>query len=291
MKKKVFTVIIALVMTAALFAAGGQSGGQTSQGSGADIVTPPGTFPVVSTPITLRVFAGGSASIENFETNEFTRFYEQKTGVKLDWQIAPPNTVAEQRRLSLASGDLPDFYMGAGFTRADEVLYGSEKVLVPLNTLIDKHGFWIHEMFNDLPDARSLITTPDGNIYCLPNGQEVVHTMHPHKLFLNMEWMKNLNLQIPATTEDFFNVMQAFKTGDPNGNGRADEIPHITDQPGGGGTNNLFYYFVNSFIQMDGDGYFVTNANRVDIAYNKPEFRQALAYLNRLLVNGLLDPT
>jgi len=291
MKKKAFSVLLILILTAALFASGGQSGGQASQPSGASIVTAPGTFPVVNTPITLRVFAGGSASIENFETNTFTKFYEQKTGVKLEWQIAPPTSVTEQRRLSLASGNLPDFYMGAGFSKDDEVLYGSEGVLIPLNKLIDQYGYWMHEAFRDLPDTRAMITAPDGNIYGLPAVLDHIHGLYPHKMYLNMEWMDKLNLQVPVTTEDFYNVMMAFKTRDPNGNGRADEIPHITDQPSGNNINNLFFYFVNSFIQMDTNGFLVTRDNKVDVSYNKPEFRQALEYLNRLLVNGLLDPS
>jgi putative aldouronate transport system substrate-binding protein len=291
MKRKALLCLLVVVLAAALFAGGGQSASNPSTPAGASIVTAPGTFPVVNTPITLKVFAGGSASIENFETNTFTKFYEQKSGVKLEWTIAPPASLTELRRLSLASGDLPDFYMNAGFSRDDEVLYGGEKVLVPLNNLIDTYGFWIKDLFKEIPESRSLITTPDGNIYGLPEVQDSIHALYPNKLYINSEWLEKLNLKVPATTDEYYEVLKAFKTRDPNGNGRADEIPLICESPPPPGFSGLFNYFVNSFVQMDGDGFYVTRDNKVDIAYNKPEFRQALAYLNKLVSEGLLDPS
>ena len=273
---------MALILAAAMFAGGGQSA-SSSQPSGASIVTAPGTFPVVNTPVTFKVFAGGAASIENFETNTFTKFYEQKTGIKLEWQIAPPASIAEQRRLSIAGGDLPDFYINTQFTKNDEVLYGKEGVFIPLNNLIDTYGYWMKDMFNtELPGSRAMITAPDGNIYGLPEASDAIHIVYPEKLMINTEWLKKLNLAVPVTTDDFYNVMTAFKTRDPNGNGRADEIPHIS-------ANNLMPYFVNSFIQMDGSGFLVTADNKVDVAYNKQEFRQALTWLNKLISEGLID--
>ncbi|MCL2832064.1 MAG: extracellular solute-binding protein [Treponema sp.] len=292
MKKNGFAVLLMLILAAAVFAAGGQQQAAAAQsGAGSSIVTAPGTFPVVNSPVTLKVFAGGSASIENFETNEFTKSYEQKTGVKLSWQVAPPDSVAEQRRLSIASGDLPDFYMNAGFTRNDEVSYGKDGVFAPLNNVIDTYGYWIKDMFKEMPESRSLITAPDGNIYGLPFSSDSIHTLFNAKLYINSAWLKALNLKVPSTTAEFQDVLRAFKTKDPNGNGKADEIPLITFQPAGNGTNQVVPFFVNSFIQMDMNGFYVTKDDKVDIAYNKPEFRQALQYLNGLVNEGLLDPT
>jgi len=285
--KKLFVVFMIFAITMAMSAGGAQ---QAAQVSGASIVTAPGTFPVVNQPVTLKVFASGSPSIENFETNEFTKFYEQKSGVKLDWQIAPPNSVAEQRRLSLAGGDLPDFYMNAGFSKNDEVLYGTEGVLIPLNALIDRYGFYMNELWRDIPDAKSMLTAPDGNIYSLGRGTDGVHSNFQPKYFINSDWMKALNLRMPDTLDDLYNVLSAFKTRDPNRNGRTDEIPMITENPVGSGTNQAIAFFANSFIQMDINGFLVTANHKVDIAYNKPEFRQTLAYLNRLVSDGLFDP-
>ncbi len=72
-------------------------------------------------------------------------------------------------------------------------------------------------------------TAPDGHIYALPQWADCYHCTYPDKLWINSTWLKKLGLQVPKTTEDLRNVLLAFKTKDPNGNGKADEIPMTTD--------------------------------------------------------------
>ena len=45
--------------------------------------------------------------------------------------------------------------------------------------------------------------------------------------FINMDWLKALNLEVPKNIDELTDVLRAFKTGDPNGNGEADEIPYV----------------------------------------------------------------
>lgn len=42
---------------------------------------------------------------------------------------------------------------------------------------------------------------------------------------INVEWLEKLYFDMPTTTEELKEVLIAFKTKDPNGNGKADEIP------------------------------------------------------------------
>ena len=294
--KKFLVYFLAIILTASLFASGGQQAvsGAASQTSGAysSMVTEPGKFPVVTQPVTLKVFAHQPTAIENFETNTFTKFYEQKSGVKLVWQVAPSASLIELRRLSIASGDLPDFYINTGFTRDDEVLYGKEKVFIPLNNLVDQYGLHIKDMFKDIPESRSFIVTPDGNIYGLPQVTDGVHALFNSKLYVNTAWMKTLNLKTPNTINEYTEVLRAFKSRDPNGNGKADELPLIGYQPPASTeANPIILFFANSYIHMDPNGFNVSRDNKVDVAYNKPEFRQALTYLNSLVTEGLLDPS
>ena len=44
-------------------------------------------------------------------------------------------------------------------------------------------------------------------------------------MWINKTWLENLGLEMPTTTEEFENVLKAFKDQDPNGNGVADETP------------------------------------------------------------------
>ena len=75
-----------------------------------------------------------------------------------------------------------------------------------------------------------MITAPDGHIYSFPwieelgAGKESIHSVNDFP-WINVEWLNKLGLKMPTTTEELKQVLIAFKTKDPNGNGKADEIP------------------------------------------------------------------
>ncbi len=72
---------------------------------------------------------------------------------------------------------------------------------------------------------KDLITAPDGNIYALPQVNECYHCMYQQRMWIYKPWLDKLGLKMPTTTDEFYEVLKAFKTKDPNGNGKADEIP------------------------------------------------------------------
>src|SRR5699024_7776392 len=45
------------------------------------------------------------------------------------------------------------------------------------------------------------------------------------KPWINEEWLDNLGMDMPETTEEFYEYLKAVKEQDPNGNGKADEVP------------------------------------------------------------------
>ena len=75
-----------------------------------------------------------------------------------------------------------------------------------------------------------MITAPDGHIYSFPwieelgSGKRSIQAVDDIPLD-KYEWLDELGLEIPTTTEELKEVLIAFKTQDPNGNGEADEIP------------------------------------------------------------------
>lgn len=64
-----------------------------------------------------------------------------------------------------------------------------------------------------------------------PNGQNriwyvpKVFDYQRHGAMIRQDWLDKLGLEMPTTQEELVEVLRAFKTGDPNGNGIADEIP------------------------------------------------------------------
>ena len=82
-----FVLLLALTLTA----------------SGQDMVSGPGEFPIVEEPITLDILMLGAALVEDFNTNTFTNWYSERTGINLNFNIAPPNEAQEVLNLTIAS--------------------------------------------------------------------------------------------------------------------------------------------------------------------------------------------
>jgi len=250
-----------------------------------------GVFPIVKDKVTLSVLTNQNGLIVNMETNEMTKYMEEKTNVHIDWQISA--NLAETKSIFLASGDYPDVIFNGDITQEEQMIYGPKGVFIPLNELIEKYGVETKNMFNQLSFVKPEITNPDGNIYALPMVSETYHMMFRYKMWINTEWLKNLNLKMPETTEEFYQVLKAFKEKDPNGNKKQDEIPlsGITNR-----FNEMPTYFspvtylMSAFITDDGNNRWVQPFNgKLDTILNKPEFKEGLKYLNKLYKEGLLD--
>jgi ABC-type glycerol-3-phosphate transport system substrate-binding protein len=245
--------------------------------------------------VTLDVFAPQAADW-NLATNDFTKTVKQKFNITMKWQTTTfdGGPAKEKRQISLASGDYPDLYLLIPwvdqFTQADLLKLSNQGVVVPLNQLIDQYAPNIKKGLDASPGYKEMATAPDGKIYGLPQWVDCFHCSYQGKLWMNSAWLKKLGLQQPKTTEDMRKVLQAFKTQDPNGNGKADEIALSADV-----RDVLIPYFMNAFIydpqgtSGNNNSTLVLNDGKVDIQANKDGWKQGLAYLNSLYKEGLID--
>jgi len=255
------------------------------QGDSSIKLTPPNTYPIVEEKVTLKIFTYQNPLVEDMETNQFTRELEELTNVHIEWDLAPQANLAEKRNLVLASGNYPDAFMSAGFSLTDLMTYGTQGVLIPLNDLIEEHAPNVKKHFEDIPTVKEKITAPDGNIYSLGSDQRCYHCGFSRKMWINQSWLDKLNLSMPTTTDEFYQVLKAFREQDPNGNGKADEIPLIS------APSEVDIFLMNAFIYNEGGNRFILNDGKVDVAFNKPEWREGLAYLKKLYDEELLDHT
>ncbi len=259
-----------------------RDGGQ----EGDSIVNEPGTYPLVKEKITITAFVPKKTYITNIaEGNDFTQWFEEKTNVRIEWELAPADALGEKKSLMLASGDYTDIIYG-GLTKEEEMMY-PQGVLLPLNRLIEENCVNFKEVLDKYPLMEGAITTTDGNIYSLPAINECYHCMHSMRAWINQKWLNKLGLEMPSTTDEYYKVLKAFKEDDPNGNGKADEIP--LSGANGGWHLNVANFFINSFIYNDGDRRFIFKDGKLDINADKPQFREALRYLHRLYSEGLMD--
>ncbi|MDL2318140.1 extracellular solute-binding protein [Eubacteriales bacterium OttesenSCG-928-A19] len=246
-------------------------------------------LPIVNEPITFRIMAPKSAG--NAEFDEMPMIQEQaaRTGINIEWITVPNEMWRERMNLSLASGDLPDAYYKAGLTDTDVITYGEQGVLIDLKPLIDEYGENIQKVFDARPNYLAGITLPDGSIPALPYVEDIRDMTDCQQFFyINQVWLDKLGLDVPTTPDELFDVLMAFKTEDPNGNGKADEIPmsFMFDNR----TNGLYYLF-GAFGDVDNPLHLVLHDNK-DYAFtaNTDGYKEGAKFLNKLYSNGLLDP-
>ncbi|MFS0723060.1 ABC transporter substrate-binding protein [Paenibacillus sp. 1P07SE] len=297
-KKSVWAMTLCLAMTAQLLAACSNAGNEENataggQEGGVQTVTAAGEFPITEEKTTIRVMTSANAAVEDFRTNEFTAYLEELTNLHIEWEVVPASSVAEKLNLTLAGGDLPDVIMSMNVSPEQQVLYGQQGVFLPLNDYIEQYGINTKKMFEESPLVESAITTTDGNIYALPAPNECYHCSMRQKMWIYQPWLDELGLDMPTTTEEFRDVLMAFKTQDPNGNGQADEIP-FSGAPMANATSTLTTsvenFLMNSFTYAPYTRVYINENGEVDVPYNKDGWKEGLKYLHGLYADGLMDP-
>jgi putative aldouronate transport system substrate-binding protein len=245
-------------------------------------------LPLTEEPATLRILQVQNPAVENYETNTFTQWVQEQTNIQFEWQTAPIDEAQATLSLRLASGDYPDVIMDFNPSPSVLQLYGSQGIFIPLNDLLDQHAPMITSYWDAFPAARTASTAPDGNIYSLPSINDCYHCSMAAKLWINQEWLDTLGLEMPQTTDEYAEVLRAFKDGDPNGNGEADEVPLSGSSLAWFGAPD--YFFMNSFIYHPGNKLrLIQDGGQVSAIYAQEAWREGTKYLAGLHAEGLLS--
>lgn len=250
MKKRVFALLLAVVMLLGFTACGNNgtssTGGQTSsKGGGSQPVSsqvgggedepysgpmtleevpsptkdPFGKYDPPITVTTIHTANDGAfwfAEGETLEDNVYTRRYAEQLGINYEFKwTCPGSQAAEKMNTMLTSGDLPDFLSVDRTTF--EKMYAAdllEDITVPLIEYASEYTRkYLTGDYSYLLDT----VTKDGRYYGITNGFS--YQDGGDMLWIRKDWLDKLNLKTPETMEDLEAVMEAFKTQDPDGNG------------------------------------------------------------------------
>lgn len=303
MRRRVLTVILITVMFSTMVLGGctpqpktepetanrnSSSKEDIKDGKEDDKVTEPGTFPIVKEKVTLSALGRQAYNTSDLETNEFTKWYEDKTNVHIDWIQVPDKEATEKLNVLMAGGNYPEIILNGSFSNAQQLLYGQQGIFQPLNDLIEEYGFYVSKAFDEYETVKDDLILPDGNIYSLPIINDVYHGSAGQKMWIYMPWLEKLDLEMPTNTEEFYQVLKAFKTDDPNENGKKDEIPlagAIT-----GPQTGIDGFIMCAFIYNDMENRLIVEKGKIDAVYNKPEWREGLRYMHKLYKEELLAP-
>jgi len=262
----------------------GTSANQTTTSQATEATTKP------AEPVTLEFLAPALISIEDFATNEFTKWMEEQSGIQTVWSTIPSQGREEKLSIILSTGDLPDVMMSCEVSAAMMAKYGAEeKLFLQLDELIDKSAPNLLKSIAKFDKGLDLLRMVDGHIYSLPVLDTCQHCEHSTKMWLYDPWLQKLNITYPTTTEEFYQMLKAFKDNDPNGNGKADELPLVGASASSGWHSSIDEFLMNAFVYYDRGklGYYV-EGGVVKNSINAEGYREGLRYLNKLFGEGLI---
>ncbi|GHU83213.1 hypothetical protein FACS1894196_2720 [Clostridia bacterium] len=252
-------------------------------------LSPIGTFPLTAERETLTILMHQDVLVEDYETNLFTKWVEDTCNVNLDFELLPGGQDGRDKlSIMLASGQkLPDI-INISSSVLDDYIYGQAGIYLDLTEYFDTQAYYFKLRREEYPDidVLSSITAADGKIYSLPYYANETIGNTNKRLWGNLEFLKALNLEIPTTTDEFYDVLVAIRDGDPNDNGLADEIPLLAND-----SSNLLGYLMSAFVYTSADqNYYLVNDGKVDVSYASPAFQEGLRFLYKLCKEGLLSP-
>jgi putative aldouronate transport system substrate-binding protein len=202
-------------------------------------------------------------------------------GIGAFWQYRDDAAYQDAKRKALAGeAPLPDVFFKADLTPQEELTGATDGTLVDVAPLLAEHAPNLSTLLDAHPDWRAAITLPDGKIVALPTlataERQVV-------IWINKNWLDALGLPTPTTPQDYRAALIAMRDGDPNGNGKRDEIPLRAVGPWDIKWLQAFFGLAaNDYnIYMDAQGV-------VRFAPLQPAFGDFLAYAKDLFREGLL---
>ena len=252
------------------------------------------------------IMGGISALSKGYDKNEVLNKLQEDTGIKINWSVMS-DSLSEQVNVRIAGGELPDAFMGVGFSNYDLTNYGSDGTFIDLTPyLTEEYMPNLAKILEENPEIKSAITMSDGCIYGLPAGEKMgtagigaendysIYTI-PQFSMINKAWLDDLGLAVPTTLDELHDALVAFKENDMSakyyGNDAGSTIPMSTGFDQWCWGQNIFYAgfgftnWINDVINdivLDKDG-------KVDFVCATENYRKALTYFHDWYEEGLMD--
>ena len=219
----------------------------------------------------------------DWNTHLFFQRMAEETGVSFTFRTFSDAADFGRWKMSLTpdSAELPDVLFKACLSDAEIRALGSRGVLIDLTPYLETCMPNLSALFREHPEWRAAVTQPDGRILTLP----MIDPLQVNNiLWINTAWLSALKLEMPKDRDSLTAVLRAFRTGDPNANGRADEIPLTFT-----GMWDLKWLLHASGIVMNDYSLSCDENGAVSCPLTGDAMREALEWLHGLWTEGLLD--
>ncbi|MBB6672736.1 extracellular solute-binding protein [Cohnella nanjingensis] len=175
--------------------------------------------------VSISMFDRGQVSSDEgtYEDNRWVKWIREQSGINLSVVPVPRNQAQDKLNVLIASNQAPDLIWEYDRNYIGNLV--TQDVIQPIDDYIEKYSTTYKKYLEENPDLKPYITF-DGKIYAMVT-RRTISTVANHGIWIRQDWLDKLNLKAPTTMDEFISVAQAFKDGDPDGNGKPDTVPVI----------------------------------------------------------------
>lgn len=232
------------------------------------------------------------ATNAEFKLNSDMWIFQQLEEIKkmnFNIEIYANDQWTERKNLMFAANELPDVLAGS-MTPSEVITYSKAGQIVPLSDLLAENAPNYMANLDKYPDGAKLYA-PDGQMYGISSTFTGGSAETPGaRCFINTNWAQAVGKEMPATYDEFYELLVAFRDSDPKGNGE-------TVYPLSGVGDINAYQSVDPFvanplgIQMSNSkkSMFQSVDGKIEHLINMPIYEEYLTKMNQLYSEKLLD--
>ncbi|MDF2964390.1 MAG: transporter substrate-binding protein, partial [Paenibacillus sp.] len=204
----------------------------------------------------------------------------KKLGIQLKIKMVPQNEF-DKVNIAMASGDYPDI-VTMSYPSQPVNQWIKDGVLLPIN-----------DYLKDMPTVKNILekdvawSAVDGKFY----GSVFLSQNKSSNLAITIrqDWLDKLGLKVPGTLDELYEVLKAFRTKDPDGNGKEDTygLTALTTNSSSPMTHLDFVFYAYGVPYGD---WSLDAAGSVIPNFEHPAYKKGIEYLNKLYKEKLLDP-
>ena len=281
-KRTLALLLVAIMILGVLSACNNDSANPSSSAPGSSPSARP-TDPALWPTLTIATTEFWADNVSYQDDLPILRQVQEDLGINIVWESLGWEQYMQSMQTRLAAGrDLPDIIRVPG-SISDNIKYAQQGLLISMTNLINETNTPdMLRLFEQYPEMRKSLVTPDGEIYFIGN---YAHSKpNAMGILYRKDWLDALGMDVPKTTADWYAFMKGMKENDLNGQGAGTIIPF--------GSQNLHVFItgfglpfvaVNLYYSYDENGKVLFNSMQ-------PGYKEWLAYCNSLYEAGFLDP-
>ncbi|HOJ99347.1 MAG TPA: extracellular solute-binding protein [Termitinemataceae bacterium] len=238
-----------------------------------------------SGPVTIELWYGAAVTEAGPPPADWVALKIIKEKLNIDLKITALPSANEDQDVKIntaaAANALPDLFMVSRPVWMNLIKQG---LIAPVDDLYPLMPNRCKYHYDE--DSRAF-TTVNGKSYGLASPGSIAKN---EGLLIRKDWLDKLGLKVPTTTEELFQVMKAFTTKDPDGNGKDDTYGFGAFIEINNFEEGLGRRFDPIFGAFGVAGTWNLSAKNPGLNVRKPEYYDALAYVRRMVDEKVIDP-